>query len=155
MFRAYDRSVVAQLLKFRERRRYIPSLVGWLGVGVREIPVEHLERGERGSRYRLRPLVDMLLDMVTGYATFPLRTVTVVGLFASLLSDSPRRSHSASTASSSAAGFPASSRRSLCSSSDSGVQLFLLALVGEYVGRIYIEAKARPYYIVSDITTNR
>ena len=48
MFRAYDRRVVDQLLQFTERRRYIPGLVGWLGVPVKEIPVRHDARGRPG-----------------------------------------------------------------------------------------------------------
>ena len=38
MFRAYDRAVVNQLLSFREHRRYVPGLVGWLGVPVKRSP---------------------------------------------------------------------------------------------------------------------
>ena len=154
MFRAYDRSVIEQLLRFRERRRYIPSLVGWLGVGVREIPVAHDARGEQGSRYRLRPLVDMLLDMVTGYSTFPLRTVTLAGMFASLLG------FVATVGLGVYRIFVGAGVSGLVSAFAVlffliGVQLFLLALIGEYVGRIYIEAKSRPYYLVAEVTTNR
>ena len=154
MFRVYDRSVVVQLLQFREQRRYIPSLVGWLGVGVKEVPISHAPRGEGGSRYRLRTLVDLLIDMVTSYTTFPLRIVTLAALFASL------------------AGFVAmigfGMYRIFIGGGVSGlasafalifflftIQLLLLALLGEYVGRIYVEAKGRPYYIVADVTTNQ
>ena len=79
MFRAYDRQVVDRLLQFSEQRRYLPGLVGWLRVPVKEIPVEHHSRPEGGSRYRLGPLVDMFLDLITGYAAFPLRIVSVIG----------------------------------------------------------------------------
>jgi undecaprenyl-phosphate 4-deoxy-4-formamido-L-arabinose transferase len=154
MFRAYDRSVVTQLLRFRERRRFVPALVGWLGVPVKEIPVRHEPRGGGGSRYRLGPLVDMFLDLITGYATFPLRILTVLGFAGAVL------------------GFAATvsllTYRIVSGTGPSGlvsafglvffllgVQLFIVGLIGEYVGRVYIEAKDRPYYIVREVRRNR
>jgi undecaprenyl-phosphate 4-deoxy-4-formamido-L-arabinose transferase len=153
MFRAYRRSVVDQLLAFGERRRYVPALVGWLGVPVKEIPVSHDPRGEGGSRYRLGPLVDMLLDLITGYATFPLRVITAVGLVGSVVSL--------------AATVALLVYRIVSGVGPSGlvsafavlffisaVQLFVLGFLGEYIGRVYIEAKARPYYLVASVVTN-
>lgn len=154
MFRAYDRQVIEQLLSFREQRRYIPSLVAWLGVPVKEIPIEHAARGQSGSRYRFRQLVDMLLDLVTGYSTFPLRVVTLTGLAGSFLG-------LVATISFGAYRFFIGAGVSGLISAVAlmffllGVQLFLLALIGEYVGRIYIEAKQRPYYVVAEVVENR
>jgi undecaprenyl-phosphate 4-deoxy-4-formamido-L-arabinose transferase len=153
MFRAYDRSVVDQLLRFEERRRLVTALVAWLGVPVKEIPVTHEARGEGGSRYRLRALVDMLLDLLTGYSTFPLRMVTFTALTAAF------------------AGFGASVAlaiyRVFVGGGGAGavsafallfllmtVLLVLTAIVGEYVGRVYVEVKERPHHIVRDITHN-
>jgi undecaprenyl-phosphate 4-deoxy-4-formamido-L-arabinose transferase len=154
MFRAYDRTVVDQLLRFEERRRLVTALVAWLGVPVKEIPVTHEARGEGGSRYRMRALVDMLLDLLTGYATFPLRAVTMTAMIAA------------------AAGFAAALGlavyRLLVGSGGAGavsafallfllitVQLVLTAIVGEYVGRVYVEVKERPHFLVRDIVQNR
>ena len=80
MFRAYRREVVDQMLQFTERHRFVPAVVAWLGVRIREVPVRHEARGERGSRYRLSSLLDLLLDLVTGYSIFPLRLLSAVGL---------------------------------------------------------------------------
>ncbi len=153
MFRAYDRRVITQLLRFREQRRYIPALVGWLGVPVKEIPVTQGARGTQGSRYRLRTLVDMFLDLITGYAAFPLRVVTLIGTVGAMISlaltvfffvyrvvqgDGPSGLVSAF-----------------------GVLFFLVAMqlvilgvLGEYIGRIYIEAKDRPYFLVDSVERN-
>jgi hypothetical protein len=107
-----------------------------------------------GSRYRLSPLVDMLLDLVTGYSIFPLRVVTVLGLAGSL------------------AGLGASlvffAYRLFVGRGASGlvaavalvfallaIQLLVLALVGEYVGRVYNETRGRPYFLVRDVVRNR
>jgi hypothetical protein len=153
MFRAYDQTVVRRMLQVTERHRFVPAVVAWLGVPIKEIPVEHRERDERGSRYRLGTLTDMFLDLVTGYSVFPLRVLTALGLGASLI------------------GFVATlifiAYRIFVGAGVSGtvsafaviffllgIQLLIVALVGEYVGRIYTEAKARPYYIVDEVVDN-
>ena len=154
MFRAYRRSVVDELLLFREQRRYVPALVGWLGVPVKEIAVAHEPRGEQGSRYRLNALIEMLLDLITGYATFPMRVVTAIGLVGSLLGL--------------AATIALLVYRIVDGAGPSGlvsafamvffltaVQLFILGFIGEYVGRVYIEAKGRPYYVVGSVVSYR
>ncbi len=147
MFRAYDRKTVDLMVSFTERHRYVPAVVAWLGVPIKEVPIAHAPRGANGSRYRLSTLVDMVLDLVTGYAVFPLRLLTVLGLLAS------------------ASGFVGTISfiiyRIVVGAGVSGtvsafalvfallgVLLLLVALIGEYVGRIYSEAKARPYFVV-------
>lgn len=154
MFRAYDRNVVEQLLQFTEQRRFVPALVAWLGVGVREVPVRHEGRGKAGSRYRLGALVEMFLDLVTGYSISPLRVVAGLGLVGSLL------------------GFGGTAAfliyRFAIGAGVSGlvsafalifgllaIQLLLVALLSEYVGRIYVETRSRPYYLVGEVSTNR
>jgi undecaprenyl-phosphate 4-deoxy-4-formamido-L-arabinose transferase len=148
MFRAYDRKTVDLMIRFTERHRYVPAVVAWLGVPVKEVAITHAPRGEGGSRYRLSTLVEMVFDLVTGYAVFPLRLLTVIGLIAS------------------AAGFIGTFSfvvyRVVIGAGVSGlvsafalvfallgVVLLLVALIGEYVGRIYSEAKARPYFVVA------
>jgi undecaprenyl-phosphate 4-deoxy-4-formamido-L-arabinose transferase len=153
MFRAYDRRTIDLLLGFREQRRYIPALVAWLGVPVLEIPVAHAPRGRAGSRYRLGALVDMLLDIVTGYALFPLRIVLFFGLvgaavgFAATLGFVVYRIVIGAGVAGQVSAFAMLFFLV-------GVQLLVVALVGEYVGRVYTEAKGRPYYIVREVTRN-
>ena len=154
MFRAYRRSVVDELLLFREQRRYVPALVGWLGVPVKEIAVAHDRRGEQGSRYRLGALIEMLLDLITGYATFPMRVVTAVGLVGSLLGLAATLTFLIYRI---VGGAGASGLVSAFAMVFflAAVQLFILGFIGEYVGRVYIEAKGRPYYLVSSVVTDR
>jgi undecaprenyl-phosphate 4-deoxy-4-formamido-L-arabinose transferase len=150
MFRVYDRATVDLMLKFTERHRYVPAVVAWLGVPIKEVPIAHAARSERGSSYRLSALVDMTMDLITGYSVFPLRVVTTLGLAAS------------------GAGFVGTVLfalyRILVGKGGAGtvsafaliflllgVQLLITALMGEYVGRIYNEAKARPYYVVGEL----
>lgn len=150
MFRAYDRTVVDLLLEFREQRRYVPGLVAWLGVPVREIPVRHSGRSAVGSRYRLGTLVDMVLDLVTGYSVFPLRIVVFLALAGSgfgFVATTGFVVYRIAIGAGVARQVSAYAMIFFLI----GIQLLVMALVGEYVGRIYGEAKRRPYYIVRDV----
>jgi undecaprenyl-phosphate 4-deoxy-4-formamido-L-arabinose transferase len=150
MFRAYDRRTVDLMITFTERHRYVPAVVAWLGVPIKEVPITHVPRGEQGSRYRLAGLIEMMLDLITGYSVFPLRILTGLGLIASM------------------GGFIGTAifvvYRIAVGEAVSGttsafalvfallaVLLLLVAMIGEYVGRIYSEAKARPYFVVDSI----
>lgn len=149
MFRAYNRETVELMLSFTERHRYVPAVVAWLGVPIKEVPISHQARAEQGSRYRFGALVELTLDLVTGYSVFPLRVVTLIGLFGSLVGLAA------------AVGFTV--YRLIAGVGSAGaasafalvfflltVQLILVAMTGEYVGRIYTESKNRPYYVVRD-----
>jgi undecaprenyl-phosphate 4-deoxy-4-formamido-L-arabinose transferase len=149
MFRAYDRETVDLMLTFTERHRYVPAVVAWLGVPIKEVPISHQPRAAGGSRYRMGALVEMTLDLITGYSVFPMRVVTVLGIIASLIGLASTLGFAlyrlivgegvSGTTSAFALVFLLST-----------VQLLILALVGEYVGRVYTEAKARPYFLVRD-----
>ena len=150
MFRAYDRATVDRMLLFTERHRYVPALVAWLGADIAEVPITHDGRGDAGSRYRLGALVDMFLDLITGYAVFPLRVMSAMGVAGAMV------------------GFVSSviflTYRVLKGGGGAGtvsafallfallaMVLLVLALLGEYIGRIYNESKGRPYYVVGEV----
>jgi undecaprenyl-phosphate 4-deoxy-4-formamido-L-arabinose transferase len=150
MFRVYDRRTVELMLTFTERHRYVPAVVAWLGVPIKEVPIDHAPRSERGSHYRLGTLVELVLDLVTGYAVFPLRLLTTIAMLGSMIGFLG------------AGGFAA--YRIIVGGGGAGtvsafalvfallaVQLALVALIGEYVGRIYSEAKGRPYYVIAAV----
>jgi undecaprenyl-phosphate 4-deoxy-4-formamido-L-arabinose transferase len=150
MFRAYDRKTVDLMIRFTERHRYVPAVVAWLGVPVKEVPITHAPRGDQGSRYRLSTLVEMVFDLVTGYSVFPLRLLSVIGLLASAagfvgtISFGIYRIVSGSGISGTVSAFALVFALL-------GVLLLLVVMIGEYVGRIYSEAKARPYFIVGEM----
>ena len=148
MFRAYDRRTVDLMVTFTERHRYVPAVVAWLGVPIKEVPVAHAPRGASGSRYRLSGLVEMVFDLITGYSVFPIRLLTMLGLVASaggflgtiifIVYRIAVGGGVSGTVSAFALVFALL-----------GVLLLVVALIGEYVGRIYSEAKARPYFVVA------
>lgn len=147
MFRAYDRRTVDLMLTFTERHRYVPAVVAWLGVPIKEVPITHNARGAQGSRYRLASLIEMVLDLITGYSVFPLRLFTGIGLMASvggfigtlvfIVYRIAVGAGISGTVSAFALVFALLA-----------VLLLLVAMIGEYVGRIYSEAKGRPYFVV-------
>ncbi len=150
MFRAYSRATVEKMLLFTERHRYVPALVAWLGADIVELPITHDARGQAGSRYRIGALVDMTLDLITGYAVFPLRVMSALGILGALAGFISsivflvyrvvKGGGGAGTVSAFALVFALLA-----------MVLALLALVGEYVGRVYNEAKGRPYYVVGEV----
>jgi undecaprenyl-phosphate 4-deoxy-4-formamido-L-arabinose transferase len=148
MFRAYDRPTVELMMRFTERHRYVPAVVAWLGVSIKEVPVQHAPRGDRGSRYRLSGLIEMVLDLITGYTVFPLRILSVLGTIASLVGFASTiifliyRIAVGGGVSGTVSAFGLVFALL-------GMQLLLLALMGEYIGRIYTEAKGRPYFVVA------
>jgi undecaprenyl-phosphate 4-deoxy-4-formamido-L-arabinose transferase len=150
MFRAYDRATVERLLLFTERHRYIPALVAWLGADIVEVPIIHDARGQAGSRYGLGALVDMLLDLVTGYAVFPLRVMSALGILGALVGFISSLGFLVYRVVKGGGGAGTVSAFALVFALLAMV-LALLTLVGEYVGRIYNEAKGRPYYVVGEV----
>jgi undecaprenyl-phosphate 4-deoxy-4-formamido-L-arabinose transferase len=150
MFRVYDRATVDLMLMFTERHRYVPAIVAWLGVPIKELPVEHAPRGERGSRYRVATLVELVLDLVTGYAIFPLRLLTVLALAASGVGLLGTVGFATYRVVAGVGGAGTVSAFALIFALLT-MQLLLVALIGEYVGRIYSEAKGRPYYVVGAV----
>lgn len=151
MFRVYDRATVDLMLEFTERHRYVPAIVAWLGVPIKEVPVAHRPRGSQGSSYRLSTLMDLFLDLITGYSVFPLRLLSGIGLAASLagfigtLFFIAYRLIEGSGVSGTVSAFALVFALL-------GVLLLSTALIGEYVGRVYTEAKGRPYYVVRDVS---
>ncbi len=95
----------------------------------------------------------MFLDLITGYAAFPLRVITVVGFFGAMLAL--------------VLTLALLAYRIISGSGPSGlvsafavlfflvgVQLAILGVLGEYIGRVYIEAKGRPYYLIESVVRN-
>lgn len=138
------------MLTLTERHRFVPAIVAWLGIPIKEVPITHAPRAAQGSRYRIRALVELMLDMVTGYSVFPLRILTVLGLVASLVGLFATCSFIAYRVVVGAGVSGAVSAFALVFGLLT-VQLLIVALVGEYVGRIYTEAKGRPYYVVGEV----
>ncbi len=145
--------VVEHLRRMREHHRYLRGLRSWVGFQQIGIEVERNERYAGRSNYNLAHLVKLAADGIFAFSIVPIRAAAVLGAFAMVLpilyvlysiiaklffNQAPR-------------GFTA--LVSLIAFAF-GVQLIFFGIIGEYVGRIYEEVKARPLYIASKMVRN-
>lgn len=149
-FRLFSRRALAAMNRFGERARFNKGLYAWIGFKSKGVSFDVPERAEGGgSRWRLRPLVRFALDGVASFSTVPLRVSSYLGLAISLFAFSYVAAFTVKTMiyGTDLKGFP-----SLIVSIMffAGVQLISLGVIGEYLGRIYEEVKARPLFLVQD-----
>ena len=151
MLRAYRRHVVDAMLRCNEHSTFIPVLGNSFARNTCEIPVGHSERAAGRSKYSFLKLVNLQFNLLTCMTTFPLRMMTYVGLmvacFGFLLSiyilirrvmDEAWAVYGTFTLFSISFIF-------------SGIILIGLGLIGEYVGRIYTDVRARPQYFIEEV----
>jgi dolichol-phosphate mannosyltransferase len=149
-FALLSRRVVDRLNALPERNRYLRGLRTWIGFQQIGIPVQRDPRVAGKPGYTVRKLIQLALDGLFAFSIAPLRAAALLGGLA--------------TASAMVfAGYSVYIRVVLGESPEgftalivaliffSGVQLMFLGLIGEYVGRVYDEAKGRPHYIVANV----
>jgi len=156
MLRAYDRTIVDAIRASREVSTFIPALAYSFAHNPAEIEVEHDERHAGESKYSLYKLIRLNFDLVTGFSVVPLQVFSLFGIFVSIVSV--------------AVYVIVIAKRILAGEADSlwviwdrdilqffltGVMLFGLGLIGEYVGRIYQQVRERPRYVVQAVLEKR
>ena len=146
-FRLLDRAAVDALRQMRETERYTKGLFAWIGFRKKEVPYDVADRAAGESKWTYSRLVGLAIDGLTSFSTAPLRFASVVGVAVSLLSVLYMLWTVAKTLvwGDPVAGYPTLVSVVLLTS---GIQLFALGIIGEYVGRIYKETKRRPPYVV-------
>ncbi|MEZ5654223.1 MAG: glycosyltransferase family 2 protein [Burkholderiaceae bacterium] len=146
-FRLMDRDVVDALLALPERNRFMKGLYAW--IGFRSIAVPYLPAARRhgSSHYGVLPLIRLSLDGLTSFTTWPLRAVSLSGIVIALLAFSYG---AYLTIDFLLYGNDVSGWTTIVVAMMliAGIQLFSLGVVGEYVGRIFEEAKGRPLFVV-------
>ncbi len=152
-FRLMDRRVVDALLALPERNRFMKGLFAW--VGFRQTGVEFVRdpRVAGKSSWNYLQLWNFALDGVTSFSIVPLRMASLVGAAISLVGFAYAAYLVARTL---ALGVDVPGYASIVVIMLflGGVQLLCLGLIGEYLGRLYIEAKDRPLFIIADIFEN-
>ncbi len=150
MLRAYRREIVEDICRYGEKATFIPALANLFAHRVKEIPVGHAERAAGRSKYNVRKLFHLAFDLMTAFSLLPIRLVTILGgLIAAL-----------------GMGFGVFLlvRRLIMGPEAEGLftlfailfvfvglQILALGLIGQYIGRIYLEVRRRPPYIVRQI----
>jgi dolichol-phosphate mannosyltransferase len=148
-FRLMSRRALDALLSLPEQARFIRGMVAW--VGFRQVPIayDRAERHAGQSKYPLSKMVRFALDAVTGFSTAPLRFASHIGLW--LVLASVLLVAYIAFAFLTGTAIQGWTSLMLVVVVLGAVQMFVLGMIGEYLGRLYMEAKRRPLYIVSEI----
>jgi glycosyltransferase involved in cell wall biosynthesis len=148
-FRLMSRRALDAFLAMPEQARFIRGMVAW--VGFRQVPFayDRAERHAGETHYPLAKMLRLAFDAVTGFSTAPLRFASHAGLaltgFSCLILAYIAVGWLTGTA---VAGWTS---LMLVVVGIGAVQMFVLGMIGEYLGRLYIESKKRPLYIVADV----
>jgi undecaprenyl-phosphate 4-deoxy-4-formamido-L-arabinose transferase len=150
MLRAYRREVVEVLRGCSEVSSFIPALANTFAGSPTEIPVGHDRRTNGRSKYNPFRLIRLNFDLVTGFSLLPIQVVSLAGIGIALLG----------------LGFGVflMLRRLVVGAEAEGIftlfailfvfvgiQILALGLIGEYIGRIYMEVRRRPRYVIRKI----
>jgi len=147
-FRLVDRRVAQVMRLLREKNRFIRGLVSW--VGFRQAPLEYVrqKRFAGTTKYPLRKMLKLAWDGITSFSNKPLKISAYLGFvlslasFVYLLYIVIAKLLGKSTV-------PGWASIMVINLFFNGIILILLGVMGEYIGRVYDEAKNRPLYIVS------
>ncbi len=148
-FRLMDRHVVDVLKQMPERNRFMKGLLSWPGFRCTQIEFERPERLCGQSKWKPIKLVSLAVDGLTSFSILPLRIASLLG---SCMSLGAFIYGAFVICKRLFLGDPVQGYASLMTSMLflGGVQLLALGIVGEYIGRIYLETKRRPLYVVMD-----
>jgi polyisoprenyl-phosphate glycosyltransferase len=149
-FRLMDRKVVNVLKAIKERNRFIRGLVSWVGFKQIGIKYDRAERYDGETKYPLKKMIRFSVDAITSFSFVPLRVASMLGIISSSFG---------------LLGIIIALYLRLCTGVTlpgwtslmivvlflGGLQLFILGVIGEYLGRVYDETRNRPLYIVGEI----
>lgn len=148
-FRLMDRKVVDVLNRMRERHRFLRGMSVWVGFRQAGVPYKRAARFAGETKYPLKKMVKFASDAVTGFSYFPLQLATYIGFFSAGVSILAIPVVVAMRLAGSQAFFGQASTL-IAVLFLGGVQLISLGILGEYIGRLYDEARGRPLYIIRD-----
>jgi glycosyltransferase involved in cell wall biosynthesis len=152
-FRLLDRKVVNVLNQMRERHRFLRGMSVW--VGFRQCGVEYRRdpRFSGETKYPFRRMLRLAINAVTSFSYFPLQLATYLGFICAGISIIviPVVAFMRLTGNQAFLGQASTLIAVLFLG---GVQLICLGILGEYIGRLYDEAKGRPLYIVREAPAN-
>ena len=149
VFRAIRKSVVDELRKYQEKTSTTLSVLYWIGSDYVAVELKRDERFAGKSGYTIRKMMKLALDRIFSFSMFPIRLATYIGLSVSVLSFITgfililRR----------VSGLVAPGWTSIIVMNLFlfGINFFFLGMIGEYIGRTFLEAKQRQKYIVKKI----
>ena len=147
-FRLLDRQACDALCQYREHDRFIRGMVGTLGFNQVQVPFTAPERFAGYSKFSVKKMSKLAMDGILGYSVVPLRISFYLGglcaLFSLILFAHVIVEYLLGNV------LPGWTTIMVCVALFSGVQLMLMGVMGEYVGRIFKEVKNRPLYMVME-----
>ncbi|MDE6294862.1 MAG: glycosyltransferase family 2 protein [Muribaculaceae bacterium] len=146
-FRLLDRSCIDALRRLRETERNTKGLYSWIGFRKKGVYYEQLERQTGRSKWSVMQLIDLAINGLTSYTVAPLRMATILGVSVSLIAFLYLIYIIIKTVlyGDPVAGYPTLMVTILFMG---GVQLLSLGIIGEYLGKVFMESKGRPVYLV-------
>jgi dolichol-phosphate mannosyltransferase len=149
MLRVMSRRLVEAMKQMRERARFVHGMMAWVGFNVTTVEVAHAPRTKGRSKYNIPRMFGLAFHAITSFSTVPLRLATYLGLITSLVSMLIglyfvylKIAHNIAVL-----GY-ASIIVSIFFVG--GIQLLVLGIFGEYVGRTYQEVQQRPLYLLKE-----
>ena len=146
-FRLMDRKVVNVLKQMKERHRFPRGMSAWVGFKQIGVTYRRSARVAGVTKYPFSKMLKLALNAITGFSYFPLQVATFFGFFSAGISilAIPIVIYMRIMGS---GAFTGQATTLIAVLFLGGVQLISLGILGEYVGRLYDEAKGRPLYIV-------
>ncbi len=148
-FRLMSRRVVIALRALRETHRFVRGMVSWVGFKQTAVLYDRPGRFAGETKYPLRKMLKFAIDGITSFSVLPLRFATYLGMLISLMSVGVAVwavvAHFALKAT-----VPGWTASVVLTSLLAAVQLLMIGILGEYIGRIYEQVKGRPLYTVGD-----
>jgi len=148
-FRLLDRKAANMLNSMRERHRFLRGMSVWIGFKQVGVPYSRAARIAGETKYPFKKMFKFALDAVTSFSYFPLQVATYFGFFLAGISLLAIPIVIATRLAGSQT-FIGQATTLIAVLFLGGVQLISLGILGEYIGRLYDEAKGRPLYIVRE-----
>lgn len=149
-YRLMTRQMVEAILKMSERNRFTKGIFGWIGFHTKWIDYENVERVAGKTKWSFFKLVKYSMEGIIGFSTAPLAMSSVLGLLFCFISFLAIIYIVIKTL---IWGDPTSGWPSLACLilMIGGIQLFCMGILGQYLGKAYIEVKNRPIYLASKV----
>lgn len=150
VFRIMTRAVRDNIVQMREQTRIITGLIDWLGFTCDYIEVDRPERFSGKTKYDLIKLTKLAMQGILSFSNLPMRLATYLGFFVSLFSFVMGAYFLIKKLffDYGLMGWPSLITAILFLG---GVQLLVIGILGEYIGKIFIDVKERPLYVISKI----
>jgi glycosyltransferase involved in cell wall biosynthesis len=147
-FRLMSRRVVDQFKRLREKDRFVRGLVSWVGFSQIAVPYQRDPRYAGETKYPLRKMLRFAFDGITSFSTVPLKLATWTGYIAAVLAIL----YLGNVFVQKALGHtvPGWTTIMVAMLFLGSVQLICLGILGEYLGRVFTEVKARPMYVIEE-----